>query len=278
MKSAIITLVILIAATAIFSMAPTPAKAIPNWPPLLNCPDVNADGPVNILDIGWIVQKFGTVYPQDEYLLVYDISGGGNVDSIDLGTVAAAFGTFCPLMETQIAAAALAVAKYRDPAVATTDGYIQWSQYIPNMGIHQVNLDRITSFDPQLENPAGLLYAQSGELVGIYYIVPTPELCIDLSIFGLGACQDLEPVGFGLTDQDEDNIDANSLQVGWHTHAGLCSWDLGTPQATLADSVSEDDCTSTGGFWHERYGWMVHLYTQIPNPNGRFLAWNQNVP
>ena len=118
--------------------------------------------------------------------------------------------------------------------------------------------------------PAGLLYTADQELVGVYYVVPTPELCSGLAIPGV--CSDLEPIGFGVED-DEDNTDATA----WHTHSGLCSWDIGTPDANLIANVPETNCAEPGGFWHERYGWMLHLYTEIPNPAGRFLSWNANA-
>ena len=36
-----------------------------NWPALLNCSDVNADGSVTVGDIGLVVQRFGTAAVQD---------------------------------------------------------------------------------------------------------------------------------------------------------------------------------------------------------------------
>ena len=259
----------------LFAAAPRPAAALENWPPLLNCSDVNADGHVDGFDIGAVVVKFGTFYPSEDYLLLYDVWGGGSIDGFDIGKVVGDFGLICPIVDIQVARATLAVIKYRDPLVALEDGYIQWSQLIPSMGVHLVNSSRITDFQPQITNPAGLLYTANGQLVAVYYLVPTSELCSDLGIEGV--CSDLEPVGFGIED-DEDNIDANSFQTAWHTHPGLCSWDLGTEAATLEESTDETVCTNSGGFWHERYGWMVHLYNFIPNPAGRFLSWNTNVP
>ena len=286
------TLFLAVLLIGLFASAPRPAAAIENWPALLNCSDVNADGNVNIIDIGWLVVKFGTEYPNDDYLLLYDLSGDGYVNIIDIGTAVLEFGDSCPLIETQVAAATLAVSKYRDPAVAAADGYIQASQYVQNMGIHMINIvNQVTypnccDIGSQLEHPVGLLYKETspgsgvaGELIGLWYIVPVPAVC---NLYGIpGPCQpiDTQPVGFGETNTDEDNLDPDGAgpQRGWHTHPSLCTWGVGSTSAFTQENVAEDVCQSTGGVWFSTFGWMNHLYNFIPNPAGRFQNWNCNI-
>ena len=271
------------------SALPRPAAAIPDWPPLLNCSDVNADGRVNILDIGWLVVKFGTVYGNDDYQLVYDVSGGGNVNIIDIATAVLEFGDLCPLIETQVAAAALATNQYADCQDAIADGYGAvggQGVYVPNMGIHISKAANLSS-DFDLEKPFGLVCAPTepgsgipDRLLGLWFIDPVDSTC---ALYGLqGPCQDsnIQPLGFGLTNDDEDNLDPDGggRQSGWHTHINLC---VGTTLLLELGDIPnvQQVCEDAGGFLVVPiYGWMLHLYTMVPNPEGRFQKWNNNIP
>ena len=275
--------------------------ALENWPPLLNCSDVNADGHVDIIDIGWLVLKFGTVYPSDNYQLLYDVSGGGAVNIIDIATAVLDFGQTCPLIETQVAQATLAlIGAYggpdlRDPAQAAAAGYIQDSQDVAQMGIHLDNPLYLTAWpnccslglpgeetESQLIHPVGLVYTAApgggpDVLIGGWYLVPNDEVC---AYYGIpGPCQSNaeQPLGFGLTDVDEDNQDPAGPQLGWHTHPSLCAWNWDTTSALVLENVAQQECESTGGIWFSTYGWMLHLYNVVPNPAGRFMLWNSNV-
>ena len=271
------------------SALPRPAEAIPDWPPLLNCSDVNADGHVNILDIGWIVVKFGTVYPSDDYQLLYDVSGGGAVNVIDIATVVLDFGQSCPLIDTQVAAATLATMKYADCQDAVADGYGAVSGqgvYVPKMGIHISKGSNLSS-DFDLEQPFGLVCSETFQgsgtvdrLLGLWYIDPVAETC---AIYGIsGQCQDssIQPIGFDEANDDEDNLDpdGDGPQGGWHTHINLC---VGTSLLLELGEIPDvhQVCKDAGGFLVVPiYGWMLHLYTMVPNPAGRFMKWNANVP
>ena len=286
MKRLILFLAVLIIGVAASSL-PRPAAAIENWPALLNCSDVNADGGVNIIDIGWLVVKFGTEYPNDDYQLLYDLSGDGFVNIIDIGTAVLEFGQECPLIETQVAAATVATLPYADCNDAIADGYSSVTGqgvYVPQMGIH-ISKGANLSSDFDLEKPFGLVCSETtpgsgtpDKLLGLWYIDPVAETC---AIYGLsGPCQDssVQPVGFGTTNTDEDNQDPEGIQSGWHTHINLC---VGSSLLfELGDIPNPNDaCTALGGFIVVPvYGWMIHLYTMVPNPAGRFMKWNSNVP
>ena len=298
----LILLMAIVGFGAFTSALPRPGAALENWPPLLNCSDVNADGHVDGFDIGAVVTKFGTVYPNENYLLLYDVWGGGNVDGFDIGKVVVDFGRVCPLIETQVAQATLAlIGAYggpdlRDPAQAAAAGYIQDSQDVPQMGIHLDNPLYLTAWpnccslglpgedtESQLIHPVGLVYAEApgggpDELIGGWYLAPNDEVC---AFYGIpGPCQSSaeQPLGFGLTNADEDNQDPVGAQLGWHTHPWLCVWNWGTTSALVFENVAQQDCESSGGIWFSTYGWMLHLYNVIPNPAGRFMLWNSNVP
>ena len=58
--------------------------------------DVNRDCTVDPLDSGFVLSRFGCVYPDDgENCLMADANGDGQVDPLDAGFVLARFGD-CP--------------------------------------------------------------------------------------------------------------------------------------------------------------------------------------
>jgi hypothetical protein len=92
----------------------------PNTPrPILECADVNGDGPVSGGDIGNVVTKFGQSSADGRavpggyhplYDLVPQVSPGGSISGGDIGVVVSDFGTSCAGgPDTQIAQAARAI-------------------------------------------------------------------------------------------------------------------------------------------------------------------------
>ena len=306
MRRLVVLLALLVAGLAI-APSPQPTFAVVAWPALLNCYDVtdgadSVDGAVTMLDVFKIAGRFGAAYPSDDYLLLYDVSGGGAITIEDILAVAGQFGRQCPLMETQVAKATLATEKYRDWSVAQADGYAKDTQYVTQMGIHVSKADWLTvGFNP--ETPFGLIYTDGGggqpdELIGLWYVAPIPDVCAHFTtdptsgLFGINpaTCPTAEPVGFGLTNTDEDNQDLNVIQKSWHDHNGLCTGDAGLPSAWVRElgAGNEDYCLNdtpgpgpggaNGDVYYSTYGWMVHLYNFIRNPSGRFVMWNSNLP
>ncbi len=293
---------VLFLTVVVFGLSMTPAStpafhdgtppAQENWPPLLKCPDVNGVGAVNIPGILEVASHFGASYGHADYELLYDVDGLGviNIPGDIMGT-AARFGENCPLVETQVAQAAIATSKYADKIDdgplengwkrAQADGYAKSTQYVPQMGIH-VSLGAAgyaADFDPA--KPIGLIYketfpgsGQPDEFIGLWYVVPNQEVC-DVFLPGT-TCDDAEPEAF---DGPEDNTNLSSVQQGWHTHENLC-FIPGPPISVveIGPGGSDQDCFDIGGILNfENYGWMAHLYTQIPNPDGRFMMWNFNL-
>ena len=64
-----------------------------DYPPLFHIryPDFNNDGMVNVVEIGMVVNAFGSVFPN--YNPKYDLDANGAVNIIDIGLIVAAFGT-----------------------------------------------------------------------------------------------------------------------------------------------------------------------------------------
>ena len=296
------------------STGPRPAAAdgsLPDeWPALLNCPDVDADTGVSAADISHVVIKFGThvvkdsggmFLPGPDYMLLYDLDGGGNVGVSDIATAVMHFGETCPLIETQVAQATLALygafggPDARDPAQANAAGYIQDSQDVPQMGVHLDNPTYLATWpnccslglpgedtESQLIHPVGLVYTEASgggpdQLIGGWYLVPNDEVCTFYGIPGPCQSSDEQPLGFGLTNTDEDNEVPLGPQQGWHPHHGLCIWNYGTTSALAAENVPQGNCEPEG-IWFTTYAWMMHLYNVVPNPDGRFMLWNAIVP
>ena len=269
--------------------------------PLLTCPDVNGDGVVNLVNdillVGGAFGKFG----DGNYQYIYDVGNGDGVVNIpdDILYIASRFGDLCTdLTNQQVALATQATIQYADCQDALNDGYMQSTQFVPNMGIHLANnanmllYPNFYSGDPnntndQLRHPVGLICADSdpdpnidvpAQLIGMWYVVPIPAVCALYSI--QGSCQDIntQPIGYGTTNTDEDNQALNAIQKTWHKHNGLCVWNLGTTSALTAENMSEEDCLAVSGIWFSTYGWMAHLYNFIPNQDGRFRMWSTYVP
>jgi hypothetical protein len=294
-----LTLFLAVLLIGLFASTLRPAAALENWPPLLTCSDVSADGRVNIIDIGWLVVKFGAAYPNDDYMLLYDVSGDGFVNIIDIGTAVVDFGRICSLTNHQVAQATLAMSgayggpDLRDPQNALDAGYVKSSQNVPQMGIHLFNETYMRDWpeccglglpgeetESQLIHPVGLVYTADssgplglGELIGAWYIQPNDVVCDFYGITTPCMPEDqsqsaVQPIGFGEFNNDEDNLDPDGSgpQGGWHFHIDLCIWNWGEANASVFEGVSQTSCVGSDGLWFSTYGWMLHLYNFIPNP------------
>ena len=293
----ILAVVVVSIATISMSGSPNPTSAGAAWPPLQNCPDLNGDGAVSGLDLFAMISSAGSVYSAtsvtSDYLYLYDRNGDQTVNLLDFLNVLGRLGERCPLVDTQVALATLATIKFQncqDALVPVTGGFIQSTQFVPNMGIHLSKNGNVTAdFTDQLLNPAGLICTDSDpspgtdvphKLIGMWYVMPNTSICF---LYGNPpTCSDTEPVGFGLTDTDEDNTDLSGFQKGWHTHTNLCVWGINTEQAGSIDGATVTEAFCDGqpqpSLFFPLYGWMAHLYNFIPNDSGRFMMWSSLLP
>ena len=129
---------LLLVLLAAFSLAPRArnAEATANpLPPLISCPNVDADtivnapgtlGNVTVADILSVVKKFGVNYPAPGYSPLWDLvspynstspSGTGAITVADILYVVGKFGQHCSPTETQIAIATRAIG---DPMFSST--------------------------------------------------------------------------------------------------------------------------------------------------------------
>lgn len=288
MKRLVLVLAITLLSLVAISMSgsPRPTSAGVAWPPLQNCPDLNGDGAVSGLDLFAMISSAGSVYSAtsvtSDYVYLYDRNGDQSITLLDFLNVLSRLGERCSLIDTQVAKATLATMKYRDWSVAQADGYTVSTQYVPQMGIHVSNSNYTMNFDPT--SPIGMIYKDAGsgvpgELIGMWYVVPNDQICAIFSVTGPCQPSDVKPVGFGLTNTDEDSTDLNSVQKSWHTHTNLCFIPNPLSVVEQGPSGSHQACKDLGGIVNfETYAWMIHLYNFIPNPDGRFMMWNNNLP
>ncbi len=155
-------------------------------------------------------------------------------------------------VNSELAAARRATAKYHDVSRALADGYVQFSGHVPGMGAHFVNLGLTdTTFDRT--KPEILLYSltegNKPKLVGVEYgnLIPDPGFTGDL---------------------DE-----------WHVHLASCHYADGFEVAE--PNPFSCPATSPGGapfvLWHPDL-WTLHTWIWRGNPDGIFEPINPNVP
>ena len=307
MKRLIVLVLIAVAVGVLgISSLPRSSSALPalpvDWDPLSpTCYDVNGDGLVDLPnDILGVIQHFNTKWGEDEYALVYDVTGGGVVDLPNdvLGTILAfnpSLPSNCSDVDTQVIRAAAALLPYQDCRNAVADGYSPSGLYVGNMGIHIMkNANMRSDFDPDLwdpvaeewthlANPFGLVctedpnvFQKPDKLIGAWYIIPVASTGSLYGLSGPFQPDDVPPDGFD-TGEDYIEYSGGGAQAGWHTHENLC---VGFNPAFLNEQGpdgTQQSCVAIGGQLNiPLYGWMLHLYTFVPNPDGRFMRWNVN--
>lgn len=310
MKRLIVLLVIAVA-VGLFGVSSLPGSSsatheLPtNWDPLsATCFDVNGDGVIDLPnDILGVIQRFNARWGDDNYALVYDVTGGGVIDLPNdvLGVILAHHpdsnvpNPDCPLVDTQVIRAAAALLPYQDCQDAVADGYSPSGLYVGNMGIHiSKNANMRTEFDPDYQDPITGEYTHLAEpfglvctedpnvfqkpdnLIGAWYIIPVASTGSLYGLSGPFQPDTVPPDGFD-TGEDFIEYSGGGAQAGWHTHENLC---VGFNPAFLNEQGpdgTQQSCQAIGGVFNiSLYGWMLHLYTFVPNPDGRFMRWNVN--
>ena len=129
--------------------------------------------------------------------------------------------------------------------------------------------------EDQLRHPVGLVYSetspgsnQPAEFIGSWYNLAVQTVC---DFYGMpGPCRPT------LTKTPK------TWACRWAgTSYGLCAAGWGTVDAFDWELGPGTEATCygppyNGDVWFFTYGWMMHLYNFIPNPDGRFMLWNTN--
>lgn len=222
--------------------------------PLVACADFDGDGVVSQADVDLQTLGLGARLGEYEYMLLYDSDTDGVVTQADVDATTAQIGANCPLVDTQVTQATLAVSAYRDMNVALADGFVQGTQNIAGHGVHYIHTGRLADNVFDITKPEGLNYTVDGRLIAVYYIVP---------------------IWIPGNETMPDGVDGSEDM--WHYHDGLCQWQTGSGPA-VAENVPQAECLSRpGGIWWEQFGWMLHLWSFQHNPMGRFMMHNPDI-
>lgn len=138
-------------------------------------------------------------------------------------------------------AAANAVARYADRRAAAADGYHRIGPDFPGMGEHWLHPATLLSGQVSAEQPTILIYAT---------VAGAPAL------LGLGFV--------ATTDAAHPTPDLPGWPNAWHEHSGL-----------LSDESGVAPGNSTVGDTHV---WVLHVWTTLPNADGRFAPDNWALP
>jgi hypothetical protein len=138
-------------------------------------------------------------------------------------------------------AAATAVVRYADRSVAAADGYHRIGPDFPGMGEHWLHPATLLTGRVSADQPTILIFAT---------IAGKPTL--------LG-------VGFvATTDRDHPTRDLPGWPGAWHEHSGLLS--------------DESGVAPGAGIEGDTHVWVLHVWTGLPNADGRFVPDNWALP
>jgi hypothetical protein len=140
--------------------------------------------------------------------------------------------------------AARSSARYRDRRIAMAAGYRRIGADFPGMGEHWVN-------------PAALLRD-----------VVDPARPSFLTYVTIDSAPRLVGIGFITTTSDSSALPSvPGWAEHWHEHSGLLSEESGA-------RVGRDDTSTSRG----SRVWVLHVWTTLENPDGRFAADNWSLP
>jgi hypothetical protein len=304
----LLVLVLSLAGVLLFASLPghgADAAGTQTQRPLLECADVDGNGPVSVGDVGVIVAKFGKTTGQPGFHFMYEVGAvDGAIAVGDIGGVVSDFGLNCAVArpDTQIARATMWSIGVAPPDVMSQSdcdtpanpsppltenmaalgavGYYRASFDVPGQGVHYIKGSNWedNTFDPC--RPEGLVYINAGgALAALLYVnngdaigwggfgPPGPVNQVNVDTFcSPQPCSWTSAAGATYSD-------------GFHIHFNLCTRHIGMVDASAIPSIPEgtcnagddSDCTNPAvtdcNRWDDMTGWMGHMWAGIPNPN-----------
>jgi len=249
--------------------------------PLLSCPTVSGGGQVDLFnDIFGVAFKFGTTPGDGSYSLIYDVGlGDGEIDLFnDIFGVALRYGEVCPLVDQQVAQATQAILNDPqaaqllacDPATLNARGYFRAGSDVPGQGVHYINTSLWDGvFD--VNQPEGFV-CQGGQLATELYVVN--GFVIGWGPFTPGGGSAIHSINIDTFCDPPagQSVCSWAGPEGWHAHANLCLYHIGTPDSAITVTADAAACMAiNGGYgtfvWAAGVGWMGHLWNFVPNEN-----------
>ena len=174
-------------------------------------------------------------------------------------------GTLLPdevdLVKEQLAAVRAFAEDHNTVEKAAAANFSNFTNDVPFMGKHYLNLEYMFDgvFDPS--KPEGLLFSKLGggedaedQLVGVWFLLVPGQA---------GSSQDIPPQGF-----------AGTLDL-WHEHHGLCTRD-----GIISENNTREGCFADNGSWTGDLKWMMHVWVwpeTADNTDGVFTYLNYGL-
>ncbi len=174
-------------------------------------------------------------------------------------------GTLLPdevdLLKEQLAAVRAFAEEHSTTAKATAANFSNYTNDVPFMGKHYLNLGYVGDgvFDPS--KPEGLLFSTWGggedaedQLVGVWFLLVPGQA---------GSSEAIPPQGF-----------AGNLDL-WHEHHGLC-----TRNGIISEDNTREGCAADGGSYTGDLKWMMHVWVwpeTADNVDGVFTYLNYGL-
>jgi hypothetical protein len=161
-----------------------------------------------------------------------------------------AAGGEAPALEVFAATAAAAATRYADRRVAIADGYRRIGADFPAMGEHWLRTSELLQGRLDAARPTMLAYAT------------------------INGHPTLVGTGFVVTTHDDERADyAPGWPEEWHEHSGLLADESGARPAARAEGHAHDAEHRRG-----TRAWVLHIWTTLENPAGRYHADNWALP
>ncbi|MDH5676230.1 MAG: hypothetical protein OEZ06_29185 [Myxococcales bacterium] len=174
--------------------------------PVLNVADVNGDGIVDDQDVLIVIGKAQQAHATGFYYGLYDLNADGVIDGLDVAAAGEDIGKPVPLVETQVAHAALYAERYLKFDNVLADGYEATTPEFEGHGVHWWRAPRYRPTEEfETAVPGGLNLDAAGNLMAVYYAA-------DFSMYPM----ETPPAGFS-GHEDE-----------WHMHTHACGWNFNT--------------------------------------------------
>ena len=174
-------------------------------------------------------------------------------------------GTLLPnevdLLKEQLAQVRAFAEEHSTTAKAIAANFQNFTNDVPFMGKHYLNLGYVGDgvFDPS--RPEGLLFSTLGggedaedQLVGVWFLLVPGQA---------GSSETIPPQGF-----------AGNLDL-WHEHHGLCTRD-----GIISEDNTREGCAADGGSWTGDLKWMMHVWVwpeTADNSDGVFTYLNYGL-